>query len=99
MVPFAFTIDPRGLGLLLQSTLTDALFATGAAGLGLMAFAIAATGWMRRAVTPVERVLAGLSALLLFIPRAASVTVGAILLAILIARQLRSGDRTASLPS
>ena len=83
IVPFAFTIDPRGLGLLLHSTPADTLWATASAVLALIALAAAAGGWMRSPLSPVERVLAGVAALLLFIPRGVSAATGGGLLAIL----------------
>jgi TRAP transporter 4TM/12TM fusion protein len=86
-VPFAFTIDPRGLGLLLHSTPANVVWVTVSAVLALVALAMAAAGWMRRAVSPFERVLAAVSAALLFIPRGASSVAGAALLGLLIARQ------------
>jgi TRAP-type uncharacterized transport system fused permease subunit len=90
VVPFAFTIDPRGLGLLLHATASDVLWATGSTMLGLFAFTLAATGWMRGALSSLERILAALSAVLLFIPRGASAAAGAALLAIITARPWRS---------
>ena len=98
IVPFAFTIDPRGLGLLLHSTPGNVLLATASTVCALIALAVATTGWMRTAVSPVERALAGLSALLLFIPRGAPAVAGASLLAVLIVRQWR-GSRPAAAPS
>ena len=89
VVPFAFTIDPRGLGLLLHSTPVNVVWATVSAVLALVALAAAATGWMRNAVSPVERVLTATSAVLLFIPRGTFSVAGALLLAVVIARQLR----------
>jgi TRAP transporter 4TM/12TM fusion protein len=89
VVPFAFTIDPRGLGLLLHSTPVNVVWATVSAVLALVALAAAATGWMRNAVSPVERVLATTSAVLLFIPRGTFSVAGALLLAVVITRQLR----------
>jgi TRAP transporter 4TM/12TM fusion protein len=89
IVPFAFTIDPRGLGLLLHSTPVNMAWATGCAVLALVALAAAATGWMRNAVSPVERVLTATSAVLLFIPRGTFSVAGAVLFAIVIARQWR----------
>jgi TRAP transporter 4TM/12TM fusion protein len=93
VVPFAFTIDPRGLGLLLHSRPANVLWATVSAVLALVAFAIAANGWMRKPVSPLERVMAGVSSVLLFIPRGASAVAGGALLAILAARQLRNSGR------
>jgi TRAP-type uncharacterized transport system fused permease subunit len=89
LVPFAFTIDPGGLGLLLHSTPVNVLWATVAALLALVAVAAAATGWLRNAVSPVERALAAAAAVLLFIPRGTFSVTGVLLLAIIIARQWR----------
>jgi TRAP-type uncharacterized transport system fused permease subunit len=72
---------------LLQSTPIDVLWATGSAALALVALAGAATGWMRGALTPVDRVVAAVAAVLLFIPRGVSTIAGAALLAVVIARQ------------
>ena len=86
IVPFAFTIDPRGLGLLLHSTPANVLYADShRAARRSFALAAAASGWMRRAVSPVERVLAAAAALLLFIPRGAFTLAGAALLALVAA--------------
>jgi TRAP-type uncharacterized transport system fused permease subunit len=89
VVPFAFTIDARGMGLLLHSTPLNVVWATVSAVLALVALAVAANGWMRTRVSPVERVLAAVAAILLFIPRLASAATGGTLLALLTARQWR----------
>jgi TRAP-type uncharacterized transport system fused permease subunit len=89
VVPFAFTSDPRGLGLLLHSTPANVVWATGSAALALIALVVATSGWMRRAVTPVDRALAAASAVLLFVPHGAPAVAGAALLAVVAARQWR----------
>jgi TRAP-type uncharacterized transport system fused permease subunit len=89
VVPFAFTIDPRGLGLLLHSTPINVASATVSAALGLIALAVATSGWMRRAVSPIERAIAAASAALMFIPSGPSPIVGVALLGVLAARQWR----------
>ena len=89
VVPFAFAIDPKGLGLLLHSTPGNVVWATVSAVLGLVALAVAASGWMRTAVSPLERALAILAAVLLFVPRVASTVTGGVLLGLLAARQWR----------
>jgi len=89
VVPFAFAIDPKGLGLLLHSTPGNVAWATVSAVLGLVALAVAASGWMRTAVSPLERALAILAAVLLFVPRVASTVTGGVLLVLLAARQWR----------
>jgi len=94
VVPFAFAIDPRGLGLLLHSTPGNVVWATVTTVLGLVALAVAASGWMRTAVSPLERALATLAALLLFVPRVASAVTGGALLVLLAARQWRRAPDT-----
>jgi TRAP transporter 4TM/12TM fusion protein len=89
VVPFAFTIDPRGLGLLLHSTPTNVLWATISTVLALVALAVAANGWMRTVVSPAERIMAAVAAVLLFVPRGAPAVVGAALLSVVTARQWR----------
>jgi TRAP transporter 4TM/12TM fusion protein len=82
VVPFAFTIDRRGLALLLQAPLGDILWSVSSAALGVVAIAIAANGWIRVAATPLERTLAAIAAALLFVPRTDTAVAGALALAI-----------------
>ena len=84
VVPIAFTIDPQGLGLLLQSTAGNALWATATAVLGVLALVAASSGWMRRAITLTERGAALLAAVLLFVPSITSALAGASLLALVV---------------
>jgi TRAP-type uncharacterized transport system fused permease subunit len=65
----------------------NVLWATASAMLALVAVAAAATGWLRHAVSPVERVVAAAAAVLLFIPKGAPAVAGALLLAVVVARQ------------
>jgi TRAP-type uncharacterized transport system fused permease subunit len=58
LVPFAFTLDPRGLGLLLQSTPLDAVVAGGTAAIGLVAITSGA-----RATGPLVTRAAGAAAM------------------------------------
>jgi TRAP transporter 4TM/12TM fusion protein len=89
VVPFAFTLSTRGMGLLLHSTAFDALAAAASAALALMALAAAAGGWMRTALSPVERTLAAAAAVLFFIAQGVTMAAGGALLAVLAARQWR----------
>jgi TRAP transporter 4TM/12TM fusion protein len=85
VVPFAFTIDPRGLGLLFQASAGVIAWSVLTASLGVLATVIAAAGWLRRAASPVERVLAAIAAALLFVPSVAVALTGAALLAVVAA--------------
>lgn len=85
VVPFAFTIDPRGLGLLLQASPGAIAWSVVTASLGVLAIAVSAAGWIRRAASPVERGLAAIAAVLLFVPSVAVALSGAALLAVVVA--------------
>jgi TRAP-type uncharacterized transport system fused permease subunit len=85
VVPLAFTIDPRGLGLLLQASAGVVAWSVFTASLGVLAIAVSAAGWIRRAASPVERALAALAAVLLFVPSVAVALTGAALLAVVVA--------------
>ena len=85
VVPFAFTIAPRGLGLLLQAPLGDVLWSLATASVGVLAVAISGSGWIRRAASPLERVLAGVAAALLFVPAVTLPIIGATVLVLVIA--------------
>jgi TRAP-type uncharacterized transport system fused permease subunit len=84
IVPFAFTMDASGLGLLLQAPIGSVAWALLAAVLGVVAIAVAAGGWIRRAASPVERMAAGVAAALLFVPGPAMHAAGAALLVIVV---------------
>ncbi len=68
LVPFVFTLDPRGMGVLLRGPAGDIVRATATAALGVVALAAGFGGWMRRAATLPERVLAVAGGALLFYP-------------------------------
>jgi TRAP transporter 4TM/12TM fusion protein len=85
VVPLAFTIDPRGLGLLFQASAGVIAWSVCTASLGVVAIAVSAAGWIRRAASPVERALAALAAVLLFVPNVAVALSGAALLAVILA--------------
>ena len=66
LVPFAFTLSPEGLGVLLQAPLADVARTVLTAAVGILALAMGLGGWLRRAATTPERVLAVAGGLLLF---------------------------------
>ena len=79
--PFAFTLGPRGLGLLMQGPLTQILSSITLAALGVIALASGLGGWMRLAASWPERVLAVAGGLLLFSPARLPALAGAALFA------------------
>ncbi len=76
LVPFAFTLDPRGLGLLLQGNWVDVVVSSLTAAVGVAGLAMGVGAWAlpRSAVWP--RVLAGFGGLALFHPAPAADFVG-----------------------
>ena len=76
LVPFAFTLDPRGMGVLLRGTPAEIAMSTATAALGVVALAAGFGGWMRRAATLPERALAVAGGALLFSPSGAADAAG-----------------------
>ena len=68
LVPFAFTLEPRGMGILLRAPAGEVLVSVGSAALGVAALAVACGGWLRAAATPGERAVAAAAGLLLIHP-------------------------------
>jgi TRAP transporter 4TM/12TM fusion protein len=67
VVPLMFTLNERGRGLLLQGTWTDVVLGVTLAAGSLTLFAGAASGWIRREATAIERAgLVGSGALLAY---------------------------------
>ena len=66
LVPFAFTLSPEGLGVLLQAPLGDVVRTVGTAAIGVSALAMGLGGWLVRPTTRVERAFAVTGGLLLF---------------------------------
>jgi TRAP-type uncharacterized transport system fused permease subunit len=85
VVPFIFTLDPRGMGVLLQGSLVDVLWTSLAAILGVVALAAGIGGWMRGPAHLLERALVITAAALLFVPRPLATLAGASLLVVTVA--------------
>jgi TRAP transporter 4TM/12TM fusion protein len=68
LVPFVFTLDPRGLGLLLRAPAADILWSAGSAAAGILALAAGFGGWILGAASRTERALAVAGGILLFYP-------------------------------
>ena len=76
LVPFAFTLSPEGLGVLLQAPVMDVIRSAGTAAIGVSALAMGLGGWMLRAATTFERTLAVAGGLLLFYAAAITDIIG-----------------------
>ena len=84
LVPFAFTLTPDGLGLLLQAPIASVVRATLSAAIGVGALAIGFGGWLRAAASRAERAGAIVAGLLLIYPGTMADAIGLILLAVVI---------------
>jgi TRAP-type uncharacterized transport system fused permease subunit len=82
VVPFAFTLAPDGMGLLLRAPIETILWTSLTAALGVAGLAFGAGGWLRQRATVVERALAVSAGLLLIYPRPLFDAIGFALLTI-----------------
>jgi TRAP transporter 4TM/12TM fusion protein len=81
LVPFVFTLDPSGMGILLEAPARDIALAALTAAAGVVALAIGTGGWLRERVNAAERVLAIASGALLMYPSPVTDIAGATALA------------------
>lgn len=100
LVPFVFTLDPSGLGVLMQAPAAVVLRTTATAAIGVTALALAFGGWLWRPVTLLPRVIAGVGGgVLLFYPSLMTDVAGIALAAAAVAWHSwrdRSGSRQMS---
>jgi len=89
LVPFAFTLHPDGLGLLLKGAATTILWSSVTAALGVGALAFGAGGWLKNRASLLERIFAVSAGLLLIYPTSFSDIAGIALLGLAIALNLR----------
>jgi TRAP-type uncharacterized transport system fused permease subunit len=82
VVPFAFTLAPEGMGLLMKAPLETILWTSLTAALGVAALALGAGGWLRQKANVLERSVAIVAGLLLIYPGSMIDLAGFILLAI-----------------
>ena len=88
LVPFAFTLSPEGLGVLLQASATDIVVTVGTAVVGILALAMGLGGWLRQEATTLERTVATIGGLLLFYATTITDIAGAALFVIAIGLHL-----------
>ncbi|HET9594173.1 MAG TPA: TRAP transporter fused permease subunit [Anaeromyxobacteraceae bacterium] len=87
LVPFAFVLDPSGVGLLLKGSPLDVVRVTVTAFVGIAALACGVQGWMFRRTTVVERGMLVAAGLLLVYPTAWADLAGIALVAAAVALQ------------
>jgi TRAP-type uncharacterized transport system fused permease subunit len=81
LVPFAFVLDPAGVGLLLKGSPLGIVHVTLTAVVGIAALACGVQGWMLRRTTGLERLLLVAAGLLLVYPALAADIAGLCLVA------------------
>jgi TRAP transporter 4TM/12TM fusion protein len=87
LVPFAFVLDPSGVGLLLKGPPLSVIHVAVTAIFGIVALACGVQGWMFRRTTWIERLALIAAGLLLVYPAPAADVVGLALVAIAVALQ------------
>lgn len=93
LVPFAFTLSPEGLGVLLQAPPGDTVRTVSTAVIGIFALAMGFGGWLRQAATMLERTIAVAGGLLLFYATTTTYIAGAVLFVAAIAMHLSRTKR------
>ena len=89
LVPFAFVLDPSGVGLLLKGSWVDVVHVTLTAALGIASLACGVQGWMLVRAGRVERTLFILAGLLLVYPGTLADLAGLALILAAVAMQWR----------
>jgi TRAP-type uncharacterized transport system fused permease subunit len=95
LVPFAFTLHPAGLGLLLKGTWTSIAWTAFTSAAGLASMAAALTGCLLIKTVALEQVLLFVAGLLLLYPEPAYDFAGLALFAVAFALQWRRPQSSA----
>jgi TRAP transporter 4TM/12TM fusion protein len=99
VVPFAFTLAPEGLALLLRAPVVEVLRVTLTTALGIAGLAIAFGGWLRGPVPLAPRALAGIAGATLIHPARTASVVGIILLSTAIVWQIAMHKQSPRAPN
>jgi TRAP-type uncharacterized transport system fused permease subunit len=82
--PFAFTLTPRGLGLLMEAPLATILLTTAAAAVGVAALSAGLGGWIRSRLNAAERVCSVGAGMLLLYPERTSMLAGILMFTLVV---------------
>ncbi|MDP2972503.1 MAG: DUF3394 domain-containing protein, partial [Deltaproteobacteria bacterium] len=87
IVPFMFTLDPKGVGILLKGPVMDVIWTTVTAFFGIAALAGGVENWFLKKTTLYERIMLLAAGLLLFYPVALYDIIGFGLMGLVIVSQ------------
>jgi TRAP-type uncharacterized transport system fused permease subunit len=87
IVPFMFTLDPKGAGILLKGPVTDVVWTTTTAFIGILALAGGVENWFLKRTTFYERIMLIIAGLMLVYPKPLFDLIGLGLMAIVIVSQ------------
>jgi TRAP transporter 4TM/12TM fusion protein len=87
IVPFMFTLDPKGVGILLKGPVTDVIWTTITAFVGIGALAGGVENWFLKKTTFYERIMLIVAGLALVYPEPLYDIVGFVLIAVVILLQ------------
>jgi TRAP-type uncharacterized transport system fused permease subunit len=82
LVPFAFVLDPAGVGLLLKGPALQAVWVTATAALGIAALAAGVQGWALYRTTILQRAMLIIAGVLLVYPGGLADAAGVALVAL-----------------
>ncbi len=90
IVPFMFTLDPKGVGILLKGPLPDVIWTTVTAFIGIASLAGGVENWLWKKTTLYERIPLLLAGLMLVYPKPLYDFIGFVLIAfVMISQKLR----------
>jgi TRAP transporter 4TM/12TM fusion protein len=87
IVPFMFTLDPKGVGILLKGPVIDVIWTTTTAFIGILALAGGVENWFLKRTTFCERIMLVIAGLMLVYPKPLFDFIGLGLMATVIAFQ------------
>ena len=87
IVPFMFTLDPKGVGILLKGPVTDVIWTTLTAFIGILALAGGVENWFLKRTTFYERIMLIIAGLMLVYPKPLFDFIGLGLMAVVIVFQ------------
>ena len=97
IVPFMFTVDPKGIGILLKGPVVDVIWTTITAFVGIAALAGGVENWLFKKTTLYERIMLIIAGLALVYPQPLYDIVGfGLIVLVIVSQKLRRDAETSS---